>query len=135
MRIGRSFLQSFFLLTALAACGGQQGAGGAGGAAGPAGQAGDLDISAEGQVVARVGKGGVSLDEYIERVGTPKHVVLVHAHDVWHRGYNSALIGQIPRPWGFWNHRRPSIHIASKYLRNGVDLEVQWLANVAVASA
>ena len=58
------------------------------------------------------------LEEYLERVGTPKHVVLVHAHDVWHRGYNSALIGQIPRPWGFWNRRSPSISIASKYLRN-----------------
>ena len=57
------------------------------------------------------------LDEYISRVGKPKNVVLVHAHDVWHRGYNSALIGQIPRPWGFWNRRRPSIRLKSSHLR------------------
>ena len=57
------------------------------------------------------------LGEYLKRVGVPKNVVLVHAHDVWHRGYNSALIGQIPRPWGFWERRLPKVHVADKHLR------------------
>lgn len=49
------------------------------------------------------------LARYIERFGPPKNVVLVHAHDVWHRGYRSALVGQIPRPWGFWKEVPPTI--------------------------
>ncbi len=51
------------------------------------------------------------LDEYIERNGPPKNVVMVHAHDVWHRGYNSALIGQIPRAWGIWRRREPTFEL------------------------
>jgi len=57
------------------------------------------------------------LGEYLSRVGVPKNVVLVHAHDVWHRGYNSALIGQIPRPWGFWSRRSPSVSLSYTHLR------------------
>ncbi len=57
------------------------------------------------------------LGEYIERVGVPRNVVLVHAHDVWRRGYNSALIGQIPRAWGFWNRRLPHVRMAADHTR------------------
>ncbi len=58
------------------------------------------------------------LGEYLEEVGTPKNVVLVHAHDVWRRQYNSALIGQIPRMWGFWMRRAPTISLKRTHLRN-----------------
>ena len=51
------------------------------------------------------------LAEYLEHVGSPKNVVLVHAHDIWRRGYNSALIGQIPRSWGIWSRRAPQIEL------------------------
>lgn len=51
------------------------------------------------------------LHRYIERFGAPKQVVLVHAHDVWHRGYNSTLIGQIPRPWGHWARTPPTLDL------------------------
>ncbi len=55
------------------------------------------------------------LREYIERVGKPKHVVLVHAFDVWDRGYKSALIGKIPREWGYWN-TAPRVEVAPAHL-------------------
>lgn len=51
------------------------------------------------------------LGRYIERFGPPKHVVLVHTHDVWHRGYNSTLIGQIPRSWGHWTRTPPTLDL------------------------
>lgn len=57
------------------------------------------------------------LQRYIERFGPPKSVVLVHAHDVWHRGYRSALIGQIPRPWGFWKTTAPTIDLTAEQER------------------
>lgn len=57
------------------------------------------------------------LEEYLDRVGTPKNVVLVHAHDVWRRGYNSALIGQIPRPFGFWSRRAPSLRLKDAHVK------------------
>lgn len=57
------------------------------------------------------------LQRYIERFGPPKNVVLVHAIDVWHRGYNSALIGQIPQPWGFWESTPPTIELTEEQSR------------------
>lgn len=39
------------------------------------------------------------LEEYIERFGPPKRVVLIHVYDVWHRRLKTALVGRIPRPW------------------------------------
>ncbi len=65
------------------------------------------------------------LQRYIERHGPPKNVILVHAFDIWPRGYRSTLIGQIPQPWGFWAEREPTIDLtpeqewkvfASRYL-------------------
>lgn len=57
------------------------------------------------------------LQRYIERFGPPKNVVLVHAFDVWHRGYNSALIGQIPQRWGFWEDTAPTIDFTADQKR------------------
>ncbi len=39
------------------------------------------------------------LEEYIERFGPPKRVLLVHVYDVWHRKLKRNLLGRIPRPW------------------------------------
>lgn len=58
------------------------------------------------------------LEEYIERYGAPKNVVLVHTIDIWHRGYKSALIGQIPRPWGLWRRREPRIELTAEHELN-----------------
>lgn len=57
------------------------------------------------------------LQRYIERFGPPKNVVLVHAFDVWHRGYNSALIGQVPQPWGFWEDTLPTLALTDEQTR------------------
>ena len=42
------------------------------------------------------------LEEYIERFGPPKNVLMVHTFDIWHRNFNPVRLGQIPRPWKFW---------------------------------
>lgn len=42
------------------------------------------------------------LEEYIQRFGVPKGVVIVHVYDIWQRDLDPVLLGQIPRPWGFW---------------------------------
>lgn len=57
------------------------------------------------------------LQRYIERFGPPRNVVLVHTFDLWPRGYRSALIGQIPQPWGFWERLEPTIDFTSGQAR------------------
>jgi hypothetical protein len=42
------------------------------------------------------------LEEYIQRFGSPKVVLIVHTFDIWHREFNPVRLGQIPRPWNFW---------------------------------
>jgi hypothetical protein len=42
------------------------------------------------------------LEEYIQRFGPPKNVLVVHVYDIWYRSFNPVRLGQIPRPWGFW---------------------------------
>jgi hypothetical protein len=45
------------------------------------------------------------LEEYIQRFGVPKNVLVVQTFDMWHRNFNPVRLGQIPRPWKFWeNH-------------------------------
>ena len=42
------------------------------------------------------------LEEYIQRFGPPKGVVIGHVYDVWPRDLQPVILGQIPRRWGFW---------------------------------
>jgi hypothetical protein len=42
------------------------------------------------------------LEDYIERFGVPKNVLIVHTFDIWYRGFNPVRLGQVPRPWRFW---------------------------------
>ena len=42
------------------------------------------------------------LEEYIQRFGPPKGVVVVHVYDVWSRDLDPLILGQIPRSWEFW---------------------------------
>lgn len=51
------------------------------------------------------------LEEYIDRFGPPAHVVIVHVFDIWHRPLDQVIMGQVPRPWGFWEH-----HTLGSYL-------------------
>ena len=44
------------------------------------------------------------LEEYIERFGPPKNVLVVHAFDIWYRNFNPVRLGQIPRSWKFWEN-------------------------------
>ena len=37
------------------------------------------------------------LEEYVERFGPPKKVIIVHVYDVWKRGFPRRLLGKIPR--------------------------------------
>ncbi|HNT22908.1 MAG TPA: hypothetical protein PKM21_00965 [Anaerolineales bacterium] len=43
------------------------------------------------------------LEEYLARFDPPQAIILVHVYDVWPRDLNPVLLGQIPRPWGFWS--------------------------------
>jgi hypothetical protein len=49
------------------------------------------------------------LDLYIRRFGPPKHVILVHVYDVWHRDVSYDVLAQIPLPWGFWSDLEPRL--------------------------
>lgn len=54
------------------------------------------------------------LDQYIQRFGPPKQVVLVHTYDVWHRKVNSStrlLLAETPLPWGAWDAFEPEIDL------------------------
>jgi hypothetical protein len=42
------------------------------------------------------------LEEYIQRFGPPKAVVVIHVYDIYPRELSPVILGQIPRPWGFW---------------------------------
>jgi hypothetical protein len=42
------------------------------------------------------------LEEYIQRFGPPKGVVIGHVYDIWPRDLDPLILGQIPRQWGFW---------------------------------
>lgn len=51
------------------------------------------------------------LSEYIRQHGAPKHVVVVHTVDHWHRAYKSVVLAKVPRPWGFWETFNPPIEL------------------------
>jgi hypothetical protein len=42
------------------------------------------------------------LEEYIQRFGPPKGVLIGHVYDVWPRDLDPLILGQIPRRWNFW---------------------------------
>jgi hypothetical protein len=42
------------------------------------------------------------IEEYIQRFGPPKNILVVHAFDIWHRAFNPVRLGQVPRQWEFW---------------------------------
>ena len=64
------------------------------------------------------------LEEYIERFGPPKNVVVMHTFDIWHRIFNPVRLGQIPRPWKFWeNHIFGIDLLTEKDFRNDTFLE------------
>jgi hypothetical protein len=64
------------------------------------------------------------LEEYIQRVGAPKNVLVVHTFDIWYREFNPVRLGQIPRPWGFWQaHSFGEDFMQEKEVRNGIFLE------------
>jgi hypothetical protein len=69
------------------------------------------------------------LQRHIERVGPPKHVVVSHVYDVWHRRvgrrFRGSLMGRIPRPWGFWNDMRPPIRASLEDV--GLLLVERWV--------
>jgi hypothetical protein len=46
------------------------------------------------------------LEAYIQRVGAPRHVVVGHVYDVWHREINPVIFGQVQVPLGFWQDLR-----------------------------
>lgn len=59
------------------------------------------------------------LDTYIQKHGTPKAVVLVHAADVWPRQPDPRPFSRLPRPWGYWRDMQPPLSF---------DGEQLWLA-------
>lgn len=56
------------------------------------------------------------LDAYIQRMGSPKNVVLVHVYDSWRRDLETALVTKIPRPWGFWRDLSPPVQLSNRQL-------------------
>ncbi len=49
------------------------------------------------------------LEEYIQRFGSPKHVVIVHVYDIWWRGVKHEVLAQIPLGWRFWTKVNPRL--------------------------
>jgi hypothetical protein len=47
------------------------------------------------------------LEEYIEKFGPPRNVIIVHAYNVWPRTTAPVMIAKIPRPWGYWRKFSP----------------------------
>lgn len=48
-----------------------------------------------------------ALQDYVDRVGPPGGVVLVHTLDAWDRPAQAALVGQVPRTWSERQALRP----------------------------
>lgn len=64
------------------------------------------------------------LEEYIQRFGAPKNVLVVHTYDIWYRDFNPVRLGQIPRPWRFWeNHTFGNDLMGKKDVRDATFLE------------
>jgi hypothetical protein len=42
------------------------------------------------------------LEEYIQRHGPPKSVLILHTFDMWYRDFDPVRLGQVPRAWKFW---------------------------------
>lgn len=55
------------------------------------------------------------LARHIERHGPPRHVVLVHVYDMWHRDQRALvhqpLLAKIPLPWAYWRSAAPSLDL------------------------
>lgn len=47
------------------------------------------------------------LDTHIDRVGPPRHVVLVHVYQVWEGEKNVEGLAQVPLPFGYWRGADP----------------------------
>jgi hypothetical protein len=64
------------------------------------------------------------LEEYIRRFGPPKGVLIIHVYDVWSRDLDPVLLGQIPRPWAFWNkHTLGDALVSTEEIRRELFLE------------
>lgn len=64
------------------------------------------------------------LEAYIERVGPPRQVVVVHVYDVWHRQINPVIFGQVQVPLRFWQDLRLADELlAAKTVRDEMFLE------------
>ncbi|MFO0948661.1 MAG: hypothetical protein U1D30_22505, partial [Planctomycetota bacterium] len=53
------------------------------------------------------------LESYIEKHGPPRGVLIVHVYQMWQESARAVGIGEIPRPWGFWNQAQPPVAISS----------------------
>jgi hypothetical protein len=55
------------------------------------------------------------LETYIHKHGPPKHVLIVHAYDVWHRQTSPATLAylaRIPLKWGYWQYLEPKLKLS-----------------------
>lgn len=54
------------------------------------------------------------LEAYLRRFDPPKHVILVHVHDVWHREPDLAVLAQAPVSWKDWLDFKRVIRMSSR---------------------
>jgi hypothetical protein len=57
------------------------------------------------------------LRRYLDRVGPPKNVVVVHVADVWPRQLQNKqkmLLGKVPLPWGSWEKAEPPLTLTPR---------------------
>ncbi|MGB6297652.1 MAG: hypothetical protein WBF90_15910 [Rivularia sp. (in: cyanobacteria)] len=52
------------------------------------------------------------LDKYIQRVGVPKNILIVHVFDAWRRGINRPVFAQVPLNWGYWKQVEPKLNFS-----------------------
>lgn len=64
------------------------------------------------------------IEEYIQRFGPPQNILVVHTFDIWHRQFNPVRLGQVPRPWRFWEaHTNGSELMEEVDTRNGIFID------------
>ncbi|MDY6805499.1 MAG: hypothetical protein SXA11_17050 [Cyanobacteriota bacterium] len=55
------------------------------------------------------------VDLHLQKLGSPKNIVIVHVYDVWHReGISRKLLAKIPLSWGYWEELQPPMQFSPR---------------------
>ena len=51
------------------------------------------------------------LDTYIQRLGPPRNVLIVHVYDIWQRDLNYYHMAKVPLEWHYWERLKPTLEL------------------------